>query len=123
MVSNIKDKLLGLKAITATTGAISELQVHQIKYWVPLFFHDFTWEVNLDVEQKTVKLLISKPKSIISQVLQAFKNDHLAESIANLSTSIKWLLGDNWGVDVFLNDLLVYTDNRSDFNITKPRDV
>lgn len=96
-------QLMTLRALTATTGAMHEAQVLQLKMWGSIAFGERTWEAGVDVETKTVTYQLAKGKRLKA----------LANRVAALDRSIHWLLGEDWALRVDEDGNLLYQGQRT----------
>ena len=89
---SIKEQLLALRWLTAKTGGLHEAQVQQLRNWPyacqPEGLESF--EISVDFEGNLVvyDLVLSQKKS---------------KKLEYLHTWVKWLLGDEWKVEIHVS--------------------
>jgi hypothetical protein len=116
MDSNITDhekQLMLLRALTATTGAVHEGQLLQLRMWAALAFDFTTWQAEVDVANKTVIYTVGK---IVNK-----KSEKLVKCVASLDNSIHWLFGDNWGLRINEGKKQFYVGSRKTKNVNDER--
>lgn len=103
-----------LRGLTATTGAIHEAQLLQLRYWGGLAFTG-EWSADVDAKGKTVTYVLAKtPRKDLKR---------LARVVAGLDRSVHWLLGPEWGLNVKAKDTgnLLYAGQRKKVDVDEQR--
>lgn len=103
-------QLQSLKALTATTGALHQVQVDHLRIWGRLAVgHIGTIECHVDTEKKDVNYVILG-KGAMTDKKHNF--EWLVKAVAALSSSIHDLLGDEWKTTIQHKGKLIFNGPR-----------
>lgn len=103
MLSEGVQKMLTLRSLTETTGAIHEEQLLQLRYYGAVALAHTSWEARVDQEQRLVDYIVKKKK---------WPKD-FAKYLAVLDRSVHWLLGDDWATRVTEGNRVIYQGKRT----------
>lgn len=101
--SDWEDQLMVLRGLLASTGALHEAQVMQLKMWGGVAFGAGGWEINVDVDRRVLAYKLKRVPRNLKQT---------AKLVAGLDRSVHWLLGPEWCLHVLVGKKPLYTGQR-----------
>lgn len=108
-------QILSLRALTATTGAIHEAQLLQLRMWGGIAFKGLgKWSASPDVSTKTVTYTLDEKKKLPKG---------FPKLVAALDRSIHWLLGEDWALTISQSGKLLYEGSREVTNVADERNA
>ena len=98
MGNQLTEDLLRLRDISNRTGILCDSQIFQLKLWASILSpHKGSFEISVDQEDKVVTFSFSPTDTEITKPAQT-----------GLSNSVKWLLGGEWLVNIYLDSKIIF---------------